>query len=218
MTIQKVCVDHLRAVYSTLPGGKLHACHAHEIVAAYFGYPTAAALQAEPTYPLSNLGNAEILIPDLNLMENRLVKLNGLPAGLPGGDDIAAVLSDFIKENGYCSGGVWQSRAFQDSINGYLQENVLTIEDDLSGVMALTNASFDELYVEDVETNVGVEVLAVTVRGSFNGENDPDRTFCGDKIAFETRMTFQRVAGRIGYREPEMETFGVLDDSDYYDD
>jgi len=49
MSIQKLCADRLRDSYRELTGKKLGSGHAHEIAAAYFGYMTAAAMQAEAT-------------------------------------------------------------------------------------------------------------------------------------------------------------------------
>lgn len=216
MTIQKACADHLRAIYSDLPGGKVRAGHAHEVVAAFFGYPTAAALQAETRYPLSNLGTAEILIPDAPLMEKRLKELSGLPHGLPTVGDIVLQVSDFLKKSGHFTGRVG---TLFDEIDAHLQENSVSIEDDLSGAIAETNAHFDELYVEDVEGQIDDEILLVTASGSLNGESDPDRVFHGDKIAFSIKMTLPRVAGRAAFGEPEIgEVSGAVDDSDYYDD
>ena len=41
--------------------------------------------------------------------------------------------------------------------------------------------------------------------------------FHGDKILFTTVMTFALVAGRIAYREPDLDTGGAVDDSHYYE-
>lgn len=216
MTIQKACADHLRAVYNDLPGGKLCSGHAHEVVAAYFGYPTAAALQAETRYPLSNLGTAEILIPDAPLIEKRLKELSDLPHGLPTVEDIVSQVSDFLKKSGHFTGRV---TTLFDEIDAHLQENSSSIEDDLSGAIAETNAYFDEIYVEDVEGEVDAQVLSVTATGSLNGETDPDRVFHGDKIAFSIKVTLPRVAGRTAFGGAEIgEASGAVDDSDYYDD
>ncbi len=217
MSLQKKCADHLRAMYSDLPRGKLRSGHAHEIVAAFFGYRSAAALQVETRYPLSNFGNAKVLIPDIPLIEKRLKTLNGLPDGLVGPHDVASLLSWYLKDQGHFAGDVWEADGLRDEIDVYLQNNILQIEDDLSGEMAETNAYFDELDVDEVEIESGDDVLVATASGFFNGESDPDRAFSGDKIAFTTRLAFPRVAGRIGYGEPEMETSGAVDDSDYYD-
>jgi hypothetical protein len=64
----------------------------------------------------------------------------------------------------------------------------------------------------------GDDAFTAMISGSLNGKNDPDKPFHGDKIAFETLMTFSRVAGRVAYSDPELETSGEIDMSDYYDD
>ncbi|PDT65079.1 hypothetical protein CO683_34325 [Bradyrhizobium ottawaense] len=218
-TIQKDCADFLRMTFNNPTGGKLGSGHAHEIVAAYFGYCTAAALRAEPKYQLSALDEAAILIPDLRLMDHRMQQLNGLPVGLPNVDELASQLSGFLSKNGYLSGEVWYTRDLEEYIEvSFIQEDPMMIEDALSGEMATTNAFFDELYIDKVSLDVGDDVLVANVSGALNGENDPDKPFHGDSIAFTTMMTFERVAGRIGYRRPELETSGAVDDSYYYDE
>lgn len=217
-TIQKKCADFLRMTFNDLAGGKLGSGHAHEIVAAYFGYGTAAALRAEPKYQLAALDKAAILMPDLRLMDQRVQHLNGLPAGLPNVDELASLLSSFLNANGYFSGEVWYTRDLEEYIDvSFIQEDPMMIEDALSGEMAMTNAFFDELYIDKVSLDVGDDVLVANVSGSLNGENDPDKPFHGDSIAFTTMITFERVAGRTGYMRPELETSGAIDGSHYYD-
>lgn len=219
MSLHKDCADYLRSYVRAVTGGKLGAGHAHELVAAYFGYGTGAALRAEATYPLSSLGQAEILIPDLRLMDQRVQELDGLPDDLPPVDDLASNLSNFLNERSYFSGDIWHTRDLEEHINvAYIQENPMMIEDDLSDQMAETNAYFDELYIDEVVLNSEDDALIANVSGSLNGENDPDRTFLGNSIAFTTVMTFRRVAGRVAYEKPELETSGAVDDSHYYDE
>ncbi len=94
----------------------------------------------------------------------------------------------------------------------------MMIEDDLSSEIATTNAYFDELYIDEVALDIGQDALVALISGSLNGETDQDRAFHGDSIAFTTVMTFQRVAGRVAYEKPELETSGAVDMSKYYDD
>ena len=211
-TIEKVCADLLRSTYSNLPGGKLRSGHAHEIVAAYFGYNAAAALQAEHKYPLTALNEAEILIPDLHTMDKRVLQLNALPAGFPSVNELAATLTCFLRGQKYFSGDVWMTRELEEYINvSFIQDDLAMIEDDLSGEIATTNAYFDELYVEEVDLCFDVDTLVANVSGSLNGENDPDRVYYGDSINFKTDMTFQRVAARVAFLRPELETSGAID-------
>lgn len=62
--ITKLCADSLRTFTDDTYGIKLKASHAHEIVAALFGYKSRAALLADTTLPLSQLPRAEFIIHD----------------------------------------------------------------------------------------------------------------------------------------------------------
>jgi hypothetical protein len=151
MFIQKQCADHLRVHHTTPTGGRLSSGHAHELVAAFFGYGTAAALQAERRYPLAELPRADILIPDLATLEARRLGIAGLPADLADADAIATLLEDFLSAAGHFSGQVWHTWNLKEFIDtDFMQPNTVMIEDALSGEIGLTNAFFDELYVEDI--------------------------------------------------------------------
>lgn len=60
--ITKLCADSLRAFTQDYYGIKLKASHAHELVAAFFGYQSRAALLADTAHPLSNLPKASIIV------------------------------------------------------------------------------------------------------------------------------------------------------------
>lgn len=82
MAIHKDCADHLRAHYRATTGGRLSSGDAHELVAAFFGYNSGAALRAEGAYPVEDLPQADILIPDLAIMALRRQQISGLPTDL----------------------------------------------------------------------------------------------------------------------------------------
>lgn len=218
MNIAKECADRLRETYRNLTGAKLKSGHAHELVAAYFGYGTAAALQAETAYPLAAIEEAAVLIPDLALMDRRRDQLNQLPADLPSIDVLARDISAFLVEGGHFSGKVWHTKDLSDEINIRVMDDPMIIEDALSGEIASTNAYFDELYIDQVAIDLTDDALVATLSGSLNGEQDQDRPFHGDKINFTSVMTMFRVAGRIAYQEPDFDTGGSVDDSMYYDE
>jgi hypothetical protein len=216
MPVQKDCADYLRTDLYKSKGHKLGSSHAHELVAAFFGYPTAAALIAEVNYPLANLAQAEVLMPNLHMMDQRVQQLNGLLPHLLDVDDLATKLCAFLKAQQHFSGDVWQTRDFEEHINvHFIQKNPMMIEEALTSQVALTNAHFDELYVEEVTLGSYKDDLVATVTGSLNGQHDEDRVFYGDKVNFETLITFTRVAGRAAYRKPKLETDGALDTSFY---
>ena len=92
MSVQKRCADHLRVHHASVTGGRLSSGNAHELVAAFVGYATAAALQAEPTSLLDYLPQAGVLVPDLARLEARRLGIAGLPAALSHADGVATVL------------------------------------------------------------------------------------------------------------------------------
>lgn len=218
MSLPKDCADHLRSKYKTFTGKKLGSGHAHELVAAFFGYGSAAALRAETQFPLTDLGKAAVLVPALEQMDRRRAQLQGVPEDLPGADSIARGLTSFLTETGRFTGKAWIDRNLSDDIDAYVQDDPMAIMDALSGEMAETNAFFDEVYIDGTDIQVHPEGMMVTLEGSLNGETHEDRVFHGDKIAFTTVMTLDRVAGRIGYAKPNLETSGHVDESGYYDD
>ncbi|MGV2168805.1 hypothetical protein [Agrobacterium tumefaciens] len=217
MSTQKDCADYLRAAYRNMTGEKLRSSHAHELVAAYFGYGTAAALQADVTFPLSSLEEAEILIPDIDGINRRRAELSNVPVELPDGRAIAKIISASLEAAGHFRGEIWDSTYLSDDINDYIQRDPMVIENELAGEIATTNAYFDELYIEETSVETHDDSLIATLSGSLNGEQDQDRAFHGDKIKFTSIMTMRRAASRVGYFEPEFETGGRVDDSMYYD-
>ena len=215
----KLCADHLRDHYRNLTGNRLRSGHAHEIVAAFFGYGTRAALLAERAYPLTALGQAEILIPDLSMMDARIDGIDEIPTDLPFTDDLVNLLATFLQANGIFTGEVWLTRDLQEHIQvSVIPGHEMAIMDDLSGEMASTNAYFDEVYVEEVDVDVAGDSIVASVSGSVNGETHDDRVFCGDSINFETTITLMRVAGRVAFAAPMLETSGSVDTSYYEDD
>lgn len=219
MSIVKLCADHLRHTHRALTGSKLGSGHAHEIVAAFFGYPTASALQAEPAYDPDDIIAAEVLIPDLAMLDQRLGALNGLPADLPDGDDIATMLCSYLEEAQQFAGEVWHTRDLADFIQSdVIAKDPMLIENDLSSEISSTNAFFDELYVDECSFEIFDDAIVASLSGNLNGESDQDKAFVGDSIAFTTVMTMDRVAARVGYAKPTFETEGAVDFSRYYND
>jgi len=217
MTISKDCADFLRQFHSTTFGQKLKATHAREIVAAYFGYKSHAAQLAETLFPISELGAASILVPDVSCIAWRLQRLNGLPSNIPEAYQLARVLSDFLVRAGTFAGKVW----LYDSLGSYVVEEYLrdnhgVIEDEVSGAMASTNAIFDE-YPEYDEPRVSDngDNVQILVAGTMYGSSDQDRPYSGHEIGVSATVTLDRVAGRTSFMEPELDVGGALKDGYY---
>jgi hypothetical protein len=206
----KLCADHLRATLDS--SSTLKASHARELAAAYFGYKSHAALLADTRYPIVNLTDASILIPDVPMLSMRITQLKGLPKDLPPPMELAKICGEAI--SGDCFGGeVW----LYDSLENYLMEVLLIredgcIQDCLSGVMAETNAYFDDAYYDDAETSDDGDIVAVSISGVYSGESHPDRLFCGDQIDMKVEIELYRCAGRRGFADLDLSATGEIND------
>jgi hypothetical protein len=88
LEITKRCADSLRSFTQSKFGIQIKSSHAHELVAAYMGYSSRAALLADTKCPITNLRQADILVltPTAPIKVRR-TELEGLPENLP--DDLA---------------------------------------------------------------------------------------------------------------------------------
>jgi hypothetical protein len=213
--ISKVCSDFLRFEFAARGGKKLKASHSRELTAAFFGYKSHAALLTEKVYPLERLGKADVLVPNVGLIEQRRNTLVGLPADLFPSREIASKVGGFLKEQQYFGGKVW----LYESLETYVTE-VLLIEEDsrildqLSGVMAETNAYFDSEFghYESAEVIEGGDAVTVEVEGQYSGSADPERPFCGDQIDMRVTVDLPRIAGRVAFANPEISARGEVND------
>lgn len=213
--ISKACSDFLRSDFAAHSGEKLKASHARELVAAFFGYKSHAALLMERGYPLSRLEDAAVLVPDIALIDARRANLEGLPENVFSSNEIASRLAQFLKSKEYFGGEIW----LYESLGAYVRE-VFLIESDwrmmdlLSGVMAETNAYFD-VEVGQYETDDVVEhddAVIVEVEGQYSGRADTERPFCGDTIDLMATVEMSRVAGRTAFGEPAISARGEVND------
>lgn len=211
--ISKRSADFLRLYVSRSLALKLKATHARELVAAFFGYKSHAAQLADKRYPLAKIGDAALLVPDTALMDSRRQQLTGLPPGLPDSAALARQLADYLAQQGHFGGHV----CLDEPLETYVMETVIRdaesqIDDELSGVMAETNAYFDEIYPEDAEVKKHANGMTVIVTGQVNGTSDPDRMFSGDQIDMSVTVEFPRIAGHTAYGEPDIVATGAVND------
>ncbi len=212
--LSKLCADLLRQNHASQSTEKLKASHARELVAAFFGYKSHAALMSEKTYPLVQLEEAYIFIPDIPLMNDRRSKLNGLPNDLTRSIELAKVLSDMLVAEGLCGGNIW----LYDTLETYIAEVLLPdcqylIDDQLSGAMAETNAGFfDVPYYDDVQIEDRGDELVAIVKTQYKGEPLDDKPFCGDTLDMVVQVTLPRMAGKRGFYDFELEAGGNVND------
>lgn len=210
--LSKLCADYLRTSYTSQTLGKLKATHARELVAAFFGYKSHAALISEKDYPLDKLEEAAIFIPDIPLIEHRRSRLLGLPDDIPDSRVLAEMLSCYLQDEGYFGGNVWLYESLEDYVTEVLLiEHDATISDALSGIMAETNALFlDYPYYEDASIEDMHETLEITVPGQHQGESDDEKPFCGDTIDMTVRVVLLRIAGKRGFQDFDFEVAGEI--------
>lgn len=211
--ILKLCADKLRANVSLTGGAKLKATHAHELVAGFFGYKSRAALLADTAYPLSDLGEAAVLCPNVALMDARRGQLEGLPVSLATSREIAAFLFDVLKDQKHFAGELWLCDSLGEFImEVFLPANDSQVMDELSGVMAETNARFDEAYYEGATMTQDGESIVIHVSGAYYGSNHPDKPFSGDTVGMNVTVTLPRVAGHVAFGEPDLDVGGRVND------
>ncbi|ENU93542.1 hypothetical protein F971_00800 [Acinetobacter vivianii] len=212
--LSKLCADFLRQNHASQSTEQLKASHARELVAAFFGYKSHAALLAEKTYPLDQLDEALIFIPDIPLMNERRSQLNDLPNDLTQSIDLAGQLSDMLAKKGLCAGDVWLYETLETYIiEVLLPECQFLIDDQLSGVMAETNAGFfDAPYYEDVQIEDHGDELIAIAKTQYKGESLDDKPFCGDTLDMVVQVKLPRMAGKRGFYDFELETGGSIND------
>src|SRR6185437_4196366 len=147
-SISKLCSDYLRNRYAGLK-----ASHARELVAAFFGYKSHAALLTEKVYSIEYLHDAAIMIPAADMIQERKHSLKGLPDSVPSSIDLAYDLADFLVAEQLFTGDVWHcSDLGEYMIEEYLPEHLNPDLDlELEDVVAQTNAFFDEIEYDDAD-------------------------------------------------------------------
>lgn len=210
--ISKHCSDFLRTNYSN-QNGKLKASHSREIVAAFFGYKSHAALIADDVYPITQLDDTSILVPDITLITSRLTKLNGIPDTLPDCTTIVTQLISFLSDKVFYNGESWIDTSLgQYLMDIYLPDNDAHICDLLAGLMAETNAYFDETIYETATIVRDDDIVTVVVEGNMFGKSDEDKMFFGDQLDITVTVELYRSASRIGFSGVDISASGVVND------
>jgi hypothetical protein len=197
----KFCSDFLREICP-----ELKASHARELAAAFFGYKSHAALLADKNFPVDYLDIAAVLIPDLCTIHERRECLDGLPADLPGSDDLVYGLVQLLQDQQLFTGDVWERDGLEEFIvEKYLPENLelALLDGELADVIAKTNAFFYEVEFDYAEVQETKSHLMITAFGKYSGTHDPaGGAFCVDTIDLEVTIELRRAAGKIAFEEP----------------
>jgi len=189
MEITKLCADSLRAFTQNNYGIQLKSSHAHEIVAAYFGYSSRAALLADTICPISNLKQAEIVfLSPTALITERRAHLEGFPVELPG--DLAEGVYLPLYDQKLILHNVW---AHINVLAGFLaNERVKNRQ-----LFHDQRIQSEGIRVERHNEGVRILVLRQYVSPSLLFADLPGRKDIGDVFYLK------RVAGHIGYAKAD---------------
>ena len=211
--ITKACADSLRTFILNNYDIQLKSSHAHELVAAYFGYASRAALLADKKCPVENLDDAKIVIltPQPLLLEQRLKTLENLPSGLPSSDILASTISKTITTNERLPQKVWSD--IKEMAISYAEDRVFYNEKMMR--MIGIDGGFDQRTLDwliqvDIRT-METDVL-ITVTYDYPAKAKKPMRHASVVV------TLPRIAGNIGYGEPEvLPTFysGHMSDPDF---
>lgn len=204
--VSKVCSDYLR---QSFPG--LKASHARELVAAFFGYKSHAALLADRAYPVDDLDMAAILVPDEFMMSERRRCLDGLP-DLPPSFKLVCELADFLQSEELFTGEVWYTwdigeYVMQEYLPEHINEDLDVLLED---VIAETNAVFEDIDYDRSDFEEEKHGVSVTVLGTYSGYSLNDDISSGDTIDMKVEVYLRRCSGRVAFEEPEVDVSGEV--------
>jgi len=210
--ITKACADSLRTFTQKNYGIQLKSSHAHELVAAYFGYSSRAALIADKECPIGTLSDAELIVlnhPTLRI-EQRRKTLTNLPSGLPTSDILAATIYETITANEQLLGKVWTD--FKEMAIAYAEDRVFHNEkmERMMGIDGFDQRELDWLIQVDIKTMENDVLLTVT----YDYPAKAKKPMRHASVA----VTLPRISGNIGYGEPKvLPTFynGHMSDPDF---
>jgi hypothetical protein len=213
--ISKICSDYLRECY---PG--LKASHAHELVAAFFGYKSHAALLADKSNFVDFLDQAEVLVPDACTIDERRYRLKELFSDLPRSNKLVEDLTQFVQGEELFTGEVWECIDIGEFLlEEYLPEHLSPkLDFELEDVVATTNAIFEDISYDDAAVDETEHGITVTLIGTYSGYSLDEDADSGDTIDMEITVFLRRCAGRISFDEPEIDVVGTLHRDDAVDE
>lgn len=190
-SIFKQCADALRTFAKEKYGIKLKATHAHELVAAYFGYKSNNAMLTDTKYSISTLDQAEtiVMVPDA-FIDLRRENLQGLSPELPDSYTLGEAVYVSLFSDEWWASQYPPFKSFE-KLAKYLVENDDVYQNLFKFYRDVPMHHFVE--VKDEEDGVTLTVL------------HSHRTSTGEMLGVgKTTIKLRRVAGRIGYGKPQV--------------
>lgn len=206
MQFNKLCAVHLRTI-SKNHGIKLKSSHAHELIAAFFGYKSKAALYADTQYPIVNLSYASVIVQVSSAqIDLRRKNLEGLPSELPDSDTLTKVVFDYLKSEGLISSKIWQynelkkhAKLLSHEYQNQKQLNQIYLPPNLEEVIIQT--SDEEIVLTVIPYHQPVS--------SSDFKRDQMMQLKNISTSLSTTIRLKRIAGYIGYAEPEISVHSI---------
>lgn len=184
--ITKFCADSLRTYIKDNYDIKLKAAHAHELVAAYFGYKSRAALLVDKVAPITDLQKAEIIVMvSDSFVDQRRKQLEGLPSELPSSYKLGESVYTPLFSNNWHASLYPPFRSFEK-----LAKFVIDSDSTLQQAFRFyENAPVHHILdVKSVESSI-----LLTILHSY-------QISAGELLTYsQTTIKLPRVAGHIGY-------------------
>lgn len=190
-SITKICADSLRAYLNEKHGIKLKSGHAHEIVAAFFGYKSKIASLSDSQFPLDNLESASFVVvdPTITWIDQRLASLEGLPFDLPTSE---AILK-----------GIYQGLSSHSSLSEKIFHDFHGLSLSIADERLKQHTSHLWInqpveWIKDVKIERTEAVIMAVVTYDYPTNEGKRHNYCSVKI------DFPRVAGAIGFGDPNV--------------
>lgn len=192
--ITKLCADSLRAFANDNYNIKLKATQAHELVAAFFGYRSRAALLADANYPISNLPQAKfIVIVTDALIDQRRKELCDLSPGLPETDVLSKELYKVLSSDQRLVGSQLSPFKSFDKLAKFLFENNDACKHPSPLYFQQNIPTHHFVGTKTTKSNV-----ALTISHAYQTSES------GMLLDYITIIELPRLAGHIGYGQPEV--------------
>lgn len=192
--ITKLCADSLCTFTSNNFSIKLKVSLAHELVAAFFGYKSKAALLADTIAPISNLTQANIIVlAPSKFIEERRKRLQDLPLKLPDNQVLCEIIYFTLLSN----------KCLLSTPRGTYEDAALFLADEY-----LREQKMDKIYRAPVREGVSIKDADnhkhLFVKRFYQLPITNAITFMVNEIEITTFIKLPLIAGRIGYGKPEI--------------
>lgn len=189
--ITKTCAKYLCNDLVNKFNLTLKPTHAHEIVAAFFGYKSHASLLKDEIAPIDNLSQAEVVVMySENFINQRRLELSGLPIGLPDTYTLGEAIYTPLFSTKWWKSLYPPFRSFEKLAKHFVEK------DDSFQHAFKFYENLPMHHILDVKTEENHVILTIKHCHEIAAEQ-----LIVDVI---TTIKLQRVAGYIGYSKPQI--------------